>query len=116
MGPLLALSFWALANAQQFAESPTVSPLDVWMTKLELCESGGQDVRVLDTNNKYSYGYFQFQMDTFNRFGLLYHLDHSDIHSRPQQYAIAKAMVSDGLWKHWYNCGKKIGLPPVTVE
>ncbi len=118
MGPLLALSFWALANAQQYMQQPDT--VDTYLTKLEQCESGGKDITILDTNKKYSYAYFQFQRQTFDHFGKVYNLSHSDIHSRDQQYAIARAMIENGLWKNWYNCGKSVGLdtytPPTLVE
>lgn len=91
-----------------------LSEVDIFLSKLEICESNGTDVKVLDTNGKYSYSYFQFQEETFNHFGELYKLPHNDIYSRDQQYAIARKMIENGLWRHWYNCSKKIGNIPLS--
>ena len=83
-------------------------PVDQQLIALEQCESGGKDITILDTNNRYSHGWFQFQTATFNKYGELYNLPHDNIHSRVEQYEIAKAIIFDGGWRNWYNCGKTI--------
>lgn len=49
-----------------------------------------------------------FQKATFNAYGKLYELPHDNIYSDDQQKAIATAMLNDGLWKKWLNCGRKV--------
>jgi hypothetical protein len=85
-------------------------PIDFQLVQIEQCESGGKDVTVLDVDGYYSYGYFQFHKSTFNKFGEKYSMLHNDIHSRVQQYEIAKAMLYDGLYSQWYNCSKQLGF------
>lgn len=78
---------------------------------LSFCESGQKEqIKVLDTNGKYSYGLLMFQRGTFDFFGEKYGLQHDDIYSRKQQLEIAKRMIEDGLIYHWRNCAKKQGL------
>lgn len=96
-----------------YADVQATSTIDTWLDRLEGCESEHRDVTVMDTNGKYSYGWLQFQQSTFDTYGKIYFLPHSNIHSRDQQYAIAEKMIADGLWRHWYNCTIKIGLPLV---
>lgn len=82
--------------------------IDKSLNALEMCESGGRDVTVLDTNKKYSIGYFQFQQATFDKYGELYSTPHDNIHSRVQQYELTKEIILHGGWRNWYNCGKSI--------
>ena len=81
--------------------------------KLELlsqCESSGRQYAI---NSKEihgsSYGILQFRLETFNHFGKRYGLPHTDIFSKEQQFAIAKAMIEDGRGNHW-ACWRKLGL------
>ncbi len=40
MGPILAISFWALANAQQYMIQPVVSDIPEVLHQIAVCESG----------------------------------------------------------------------------
>src|SRR3990167_1763380 len=92
-------------------QSNTVDVLDLYIDKLATCESGQiPDVVIVDTNGLKSYAWLQFQMATFNYYGEKYNLPHDDILDPGQQIKIAKRMIEDGGWKHWYICGKRIGL------
>lgn len=92
-----------------------------WMFQLSKCESGDRpDITVLDSNNRYSYGLFQFQFSTFMNFGKQYgilpqSLSDSEglllIHNPFIQRGIAEAMLDDRLSYHWLNCRNKIGVP-----
>lgn len=103
--------------------------LDVWLNKLIQVESGGKaDIKVLDSNNRYSYGVLQFQMATFKGYVKQYNLlpyaedreIENSIYDCDLQKALAKRMIQEDYnnWKHWYNSvvgyqGRKgIGLPP----
>ena len=76
------------------------SDKDDWIEKLSMCESRGRShITVLDSNNKYSYGELQFQLDTFMYFGKKYeilpdeftrHESRLLIHNPNVQKAIAK--------------------------
>jgi len=105
---------------------PTVvgaSEKDDWIEKLAKCESRGRShITILDSNNKYSYGLLQFQLDTFISFGKKYEILPDEftrkeslllIHNPNVQKAIAKEMLDDGLSGHWRNCVRKIGQYPL---
>ena len=87
--------------------------------ELNQCENSGKwdRAKILDINNKYSYGGLQFQMETFLRYGKKYgilpkwmdeEIGEQIIYEREIQMAIAEKMLNDGLWRHWFNCFKKI--------
>lgn len=87
------------------------------MLKLIECESGGNwDVKVLDSNNKYSFGGLQFQQATFEMAGkgiLPEGLDKDEslnfIYEPEYQIPIASKMMKDKKWKnHWKICSSKI--------
>lgn len=95
------------------------SPQDIWIDSLIQCESQGREnITILDSNNKYSYGIMQFQLYTFLGFGKKYGILPMEfteaegrllIHNTYVQKAIAKEMLNDGLSYHWKNCARKIG-------
>ena len=101
-----------------------VSPLDLWIEKLIVLESNGRtDVRVLDVNNRYSYGCLQFQKRTFRAYGVKYgviseteNIDEK-IYECELQKALARLMIEDNHenWKHWYTSVRvrKLGPPPL---
>jgi len=95
-----------------------LTPLqEEWLSKLEQCESSGSTtIKVLDVNNKYSYGRFQFQSQTFLGYGKEYGLIATSttkaeplIYDGELQKQIAHRILLDGGEKHWYNCYNKIG-------
>lgn len=73
---------------------------------METCESRQRDITILDSNNKYSHGWLQFQTASFNYFGKKFGLGHSNIHSRTQQETLARAMLDAGLSSNWKTCFK----------
>lgn len=93
---------------------------DEWLDSLSQCESGGREnITVLDSNNRYSYGILQFQLNTFIGYGKQYGILPQEftrheslllIHNPFVQRAIAREMLSDGLSYHWKNCAIRIGL------
>lgn len=95
-----------------------LTPLqEEWLSKLEQCESSGSTtIKVLDVNNKYSYGRFQFQSQTFLGYGKEYGLIATSttkaeplIYDGELQKQIAHRILLDGGEKHWFNCYNKIG-------
>lgn len=98
---------------------------DQWIDELHLCENRNNVEKILDTNGKYSYGEVMFQLDTFHDFGKKYMIIPDEftkeesllLISNPHvQRSIAKEMLDDGLWRHWYTCAikvtKKLGKYP----
>ena len=98
---------------------------DAWIEKLHVCENRDNVEKILDTNNKYSYAYLMFQLDTFYGFGKQYGFFPEGftreearlmIHIPSLQRAIAREMLDDGLSYHWKTCAsivvKKIGPYP----
>ncbi len=95
------------------------TPQEKWMEALHQCENKNNVEKILDVNNKYSYGPYMFQLDTFYGYGKQYKFFPENftkeearlmIHVESLQKAIAKAMLDDGLDYHWKNCrDNKIG-------
>jgi hypothetical protein len=99
------------------------SQLDLWLEKLAQVESNGRErIKILDVNNKYSYGCLQFQEGTFRNYGVKYGLVaknanlESVIYDCTLQKQIAKRMIQENhiLWQSWYTSvvQKNLGLPP----
>lgn len=97
--------------------------MDIWLAKLVFQESSGKhNIKVLDVNNKYSYGCLQFQEGTFRNYALKYDLisrstpTESKIYDCELQKKIAKLMLAEDYsnWRAWYTSVKKpsVGLPP----
>lgn len=102
--------------------------LDLWIDRLALKESEGKThIKILDHNNRYSYGCLQFQMQTFKSYIRKYNLlqDTEDaelenmIYDCDFQKTLAKIMIEDDYsnWRNWYTSSRsKIGLPPKPEE
>ena len=74
------------------------------MISIAWCEShlsSNPNLRVLDTNGRYSYGIFQFQKQTFFGHG------GRNIKSPEDQMVTAAKMMKDEGWNHWKNCNHK---------
>ncbi len=86
--------------------------LDDLAWKLAACESSQvPDIKILDSNNEYSFGMLQFQQKTFDYFGEKCGLDHNDIYSYEQQRDIFKCMYQMGIVKtHWKICSNKLNI------
>lgn len=126
---LLVLSLLMLGQSSN-AQSPTieyekVSPIIVsvketrypdLIEKLNCCENycKWDNKKIVDSNNKYSYGGLMFQMATFLQYGKEYEVlpewvnesnfEHY-IYDRDIQMLIAEKMITDGVgYQHWTNC------------
>src|SRR3990167_642121 len=94
---LLEMPSQAVTYQAQAKDEPDA--LDVWLDELltyecEGCEDG---FRVLDQNNRYSYGCLQFQEATFVEMAKRYSIvtDADSINSCLMQKKVAKAMIKD---------------------
>ncbi|MEK7546700.1 MAG: hypothetical protein AAB536_00760 [Patescibacteria group bacterium] len=99
------------------------SPLDSWIKKLAILESEGKsNIKVLDHNGLHSFGCLQFQMGTFEEYGLKYNLISANdeinklIYDCDLQKEMAKRMIQENPnnWEKWYTSVviKGLGLPP----
>jgi hypothetical protein len=116
------------SSAATYSQKVTVvferqAPIDAWIEKLAALESDGKsNIKVLDSNGLHSFGCLQFQMSTFEEFGLKYKLVSSQdnleklIYDCVLQKEIAKRMIKEnpGNWKKWYTsvATRGLGLPP----
>ena len=112
---------------------PVQSPVEVlrsnyevsfeeWIDQLAEAESGNDpELKILDTNRKYSYGCLQFQLSTFRQYSREYSLFkdsavnlRKEIYNCESQRKLAALMIRDDYenWRHWRNTVKKIGKPP----
>lgn len=78
----------------------------MWIRHLEDCEdpTGSTTIRVLDTNNKYSYGLLQFQMKTWLKQGNT----RDTIYDPDLQEQTAQAMLDAGGWQNWFTCAQHV--------
>lgn len=84
-----------------------------------MCESGLRDhIKVLDSNDKYSYGRLQFQMATWLSYGKAFGATKENIYDGNLQDQVARAMLDKGLSYNWKTCAartaKKYGQYPGT--
>ncbi len=93
--------------------------LEAYLSAIEFCETSGyREIVRLDSNNKLSYGAFQFQFDTFKRYGQQYGFIDKEatdaeikemIMDYDLQRSIAREMVKNGLDRtNWKICYKKL--------
>jgi len=85
-----------------------------WLERLAGCESSHrEDIVILDTNKRYSYGCLQFQERTWNYYMSRYGLSYPDIMNCQHQKELASMMLQENHlnYRHWLTCSRKIGLP-----
>ena len=106
----------------QEVQKPYMSHIqEVWLHTLEFCESRGmENLKFLDSNDRYSYGILQFQMESFLREGKKYNIldknitkeeAQKEIYNVGLQEQIANQMLLNGGESNWFNCySKKIQM------
>lgn len=131
---IVAVALWTailttILIAPLFASSEEEVPMhepthrqQVYLHALQFCESSGRtDIKIMDSNNKHSYGGLMFQMSTFLSQGKKYELiagsttavqGEKMIYDIELQEAIAHRMLEDGGERNWYTCTKKLGKYP----
>ncbi|HSY52466.1 MAG TPA: hypothetical protein VLC46_26935 [Thermoanaerobaculia bacterium] len=90
--------------------------LDLYIEQLRFAESSGHDdIVIIDTNGKKSYGCLQFQEATFRRSAAKYHVE-GDILDCATQRHLARAILANERegWRNWFTSviTKGLGLPP----
>lgn len=79
---------------------------DVWINDLAICESQNKDITILDSNDQYSYGPLQFQMNTWIPQGKLFGATASNIHDASLQHQVARSMLDAGMQSRWLTCAR----------
>lgn len=90
----------------QVAKPP--KSVETIIEQLIKCESGGRNVTILDSNNRYSYGVLQFQMSTWNWFSEMSGITGTPLNPEDAQRMTAWA-ITHGFLGHW-TCAKILGL------
>lgn len=100
---------------------PPPDPKEIWIDALSKCENvtASTTLRILDTNNKYSHGLFMFQMGTWLHYGKEFGATKENIYDPDLQRIVAREMLDNGGYTHWWNCSKykvipKLGEYPQT--
>lgn len=90
--------------------------MNQWLDRLETAESQNNTMMViLDTNDRYSYGCLQFQMDTFLTYSKEYGITGEMMDCGIQKELATKMIQGDySAWSNWYNSVKYrgAGYPP----
>lgn len=93
-------------------EVRALTPQQQWENALIQCESGGKaDIKVLDSNDKYSYGILQFQMATWLTYSTQFKTTPGNIYDPDLQKTVSLFMLNSGGWQNWYNCSTKFVIP-----
>lgn len=85
----------------------TTTPQDIWVEHLHECENPDNIEKILDTNNRFSYGFVMFQQATWLSFGKDFGATKENIGNDDLQIIVAEDMLNKGLWRHWYTCAQK---------
>ena len=92
---------------------------DKVLADLAYCESSIRpEIKILDSNKKYSYGLFQFQAQTFleqgQKYGLIGNMEFAEIENIINdpliQLTLTRKMIQDKKYSHWLICSNKVGL------
>jgi hypothetical protein len=89
--------------------------LDLYIERLIFAESSGrEDIVIIDTNGKKSYGCLQFQEETFRRYAKKFEVTADILDCSGQRYLAHQILRTDpGGWIHWKTSVNKLGrLPP----
>lgn len=87
-----------------------------WQNALAQCESGGDPtIKVLDTNNYYSYGKYQYQMKTWLKYKNL-GTSKENIYDEDLQDRVTAHILNTKGSSDWWNCTKAIGPYPKNAE
>lgn len=90
--------------------------LTAWVEKLAKCESGNNEKAIhYNDGGSDSKGYVQYKDATWAGYVKKFSLGFSaeDIWSKEAQMVVTKEVIKqDYAHGNWYNCTKKIGLPP----
>lgn len=89
--------------------------LDLYIERLVFAESSGrEDVVIIDTNGKKSYGCLQFQEETFRRYAKKFGVTSDILDCAGQRYLAHEILRTDPRgWVHWQTSVGKLGrLPP----
>lgn len=86
----------------------TIDQKTLWMDSLSDCESlGSTTIKVLDTNDYYSYGKYQYQMATWLKYGFLgttkYNIYDGDLQDRITRY-----ILDNNGEDNWVICGNRV--------
>ena len=110
-----------IESENKIEQQGKLTPLQKWLFRLSVCESNGRaDIKVLDTNNRFSHGALQFQWPTWAGYASKVFTEAEEqelwnlIYDKDAQMAVAEYMVKENYenWRHWKVCTKKVGLPP----
>lgn len=117
---LVVLAFNLGMHSGKKAEKiETDTHMEAYLSAIEFCETSGyREIVQLDSNDKLSYGAFQFQFETFRDYGKKYGILKAEatdmevknvIMDYQIQRSIAREMVKEGLDSvHWKICYKKL--------
>ena len=97
--------------------------LDEWIDELAVYECNGcpANFRILDRNLRYSYGFWQFQEETFSQYTQRYGIAKSReealamIYDETVQRKLVRLMIEENPnnWKHWATSVRRgLGEPP----
>jgi hypothetical protein len=115
---LMMTNFNASVLSAPLAQAAELAPQTIWMNSLSNCESmGSTTIKVLDTNDYYSYGKYQFQIKTWLRYSDMFGTTPENIYSGELQDTVAQYILDNGGVSNWWICGHRVSskLGPYPV-
>ncbi len=117
--PKLALATTTSVTPYNASETTISTPLDTYLDRLEICESGGNPkaLNPKDLDGTPSKGAFQFKDTTFTYFSRKYGIKTTSIWNREEQRSLVKRMATDpqvNMKRQFPDCVRKLGLPPLV--
>lgn len=92
-----------------------LSPQDQWIKRLHVCENPDDIPKVLDTNKRYSYGKYQWQMASWLNYKSL-GATKENILDETMQDTVTRYVLDHGGQGNWYHCSQKLGPYPLEVN
>ena len=114
---MMSLSFNSSVLSAPLAQA-VISPQDVWMSKLHNCENVDNIPKIIDSNDYYSYGKYEYQMATWLKYSKLFGTTKENISDDALQDTVTRYILDNGGWRNWLICGgrvaKRLGAYPAS--
>ena len=102
---------FVLAVLMSLVQKPAVIPPPdqkmVWMTALHECENPHNIPKILDSNNRYSYGRYEWQMRSWLNYKAQ-GATKNNILNDAMQDKITRYVLDNGGERNWKICSKKV--------
>ena len=86
---------------------PIETPKQIWMDKLHDCENPNNIPKIIDSNDRYSYGKYEWQMRSWLNYSKE-GATKENIGDDAMQDKITLYVLQNGGWRNWLICSERI--------